>query len=102
MANIFFLAFVFVIGIALPVRYLADTVRLVEQRDAAPGCCILLPEDPVVADELKPGVPTRTVSVSAVPPRAKILDIEPKTAAVIEQQLGEARTLVWNGPVGAF
>ena len=102
MANTFLHARGVDIGRSLAERDLADTAREVEQRAEAAGCRILLPEDAVVADELKPGVPTRTVSVSAVPPRAKILDIGRKTAAVIEQQLGEARTLVWNGPVGAF
>ena len=102
MANTFLHARGVDIGQSLAERDLADTAREVEQRAEAAGCRILLPEDAVVADELKPGVPTRTVSVSAVPPRAKILDIGRKTAAVIEQQLGEARTLVWNGPVGAF
>jgi len=102
MANTFLHARGVDIGRSLAERDLADTAREVEQRAEAAGCRILLPEDAVVADELKPGVPTRTVSVSAVPQRAKILDIGPKTAAVIEQQLGEARTLLWNGPVGAF
>jgi len=102
MANTFLHARGVDIGQSLAERDLADTAREVEQRAEAAACRILLPEDAVVADELKPGVPTRTVSVSAVPQRAKILDIGPKTAAVIEQQLGEARTLVWNGPVGAF
>jgi phosphoglycerate kinase len=102
MANTFLHARGVDIGQSLAERDLADTAREVEQRAEAAGCRIVLPEDAVVADELKSGVPTRTVSVSAVPQRAKILDIGPKTAAVIEQQLGEARTLVWNGPVGAF
>jgi len=102
MANTFLHARGVDIGQSLAERDLAGTAGEVEQRAEAAGCRIVLPEDAVVADELKPGVPTRTVSVSAVPQRAKILDIGPKTAAVIEQQLGEARTLVWNGPVGAF
>jgi phosphoglycerate kinase len=102
MANTFLHARGIDIRQSLAERDLADTARAVEQRARAAGCRILLPEDAVVAADLKPGIATKSVSVSAVPQDMKILDIGPKTAAVIEQLLSEARTLVWNGPLGAF
>jgi phosphoglycerate kinase len=102
MANTFLHARGMGIGQSLAERDLADTAREVEQRAKAEGCRILLPEDAVVAAELKPDIATRIVSVSAVPQDAKILDIGPNTAAAIEELLGEARSLVWNGPLGAF
>src|SRR5262249_1227538 len=62
----------------------------------------ILPEDAVVAAQLAPGTTTRAVPVDAVPDDMMILDIGPKTVARIAAALEEARTLVWNGPVGAF
>jgi phosphoglycerate kinase len=102
MANTFLHARGIEIGRSLAERDLASTARKVEARAKASGCRILLPEDAVVAAELKPGVQTRTVPVSAVPKDQKILDVGPATVAAIARLLEEARTLVWNGPVGAF
>ncbi len=90
------------IGASLAERDLAQSAREVEARARSAGCRILLPEDAVVAPELKPGVSTRIVAISAVPEGQKILDIGPETVAAVERLLGEVRTLVWNGPVGAF
>ena len=102
MANTFLHARGIGIGRSLAERDLADTARRVEARAKAAGCGILLPQDAVVAAELKPGVRTRTVAISAVPHDAKILDVGPATVAAIERLLAESRTLVWNGPLGAF
>jgi phosphoglycerate kinase len=65
-------------------------------------CRVILPEDAVVADRLAPKTATRTLPVGAVPGDMMILDIGPKTVARIAAALDEARTLVWNGPLGAF
>ena len=62
----------------------------------------VLPTDAVVAGELKPGVATRTVAVTAVPADAMILDVGPATVAALIRHLGAWHTLVWNGPLGAF
>ena len=62
----------------------------------------ILPEDAVVAGALEPGVAARTVRIEAVPSDAMILDIGPETVTRIAAALDEARTLVWNGPLGAF
>ena len=66
------------------------------------GCDVVLPTDAVVADELKPGVATRTVAVKAVPADAMILDVGPATVAALTDRLASLKTLVWNGPLGAF
>ena len=102
MANTFLHARGTGIGASLAERDLADTAREVEARAQASGCRILLPEDAVVAAALKSGVPTRTVAIAAVPEDQKILDVGPATVAAIERLLGQSRTLVWNGPLGAF
>ena len=66
------------------------------------GCQVVLPTDAVVATALKPGVPTQTVPVNAVPADAMILDVGPATVAELTRRLATLKTLVWNGPLGAF
>jgi phosphoglycerate kinase len=66
------------------------------------NCAIILPEDAVVATALAAGAANRIVAVDALPPDMMILDIGPATVARICRALEEARTLVWNGPLGAF
>ena len=56
----------------------------------------------MTAEKLERGVVTRTVGVNAVPMNAMILDVGPETVARIAAALEQSRTLVWNGPVGAF
>ena len=65
-------------------------------------CRILLPSDAVIAREFKAGAVTETVATTAVPPDAMILDIGPRTVKEIVDVLERSRTLVWNGPLGAF
>ena len=78
------------------------TARAIIARATAAGCKVLLPTDAVVANELKRGVPTLTVPIAAVPAGAMILDVGPATVAVLTSHLARWRTLVWNGPLGAF
>jgi phosphoglycerate kinase len=66
------------------------------------GCRIVLPTDAVVASEFKPNPPTQTVSVDAVPAGTMILDLGPASVAALIQLLPSLKTLVWNGPLGAF
>jgi len=65
-------------------------------------CHITLPKDVVVAPALKEGEPTQVVAVSAVPPDQMILDLGPASVKEIKQDLVLCKTVVWNGPVGAF
>ncbi len=73
---------------------------VVRARDA--GCRIVLPVDAVVAREFKPNVPTDTVSVDAVPGDMMILDVGPDSVGALIALLPTLKTLVWNGPLGAF
>jgi phosphoglycerate kinase len=66
------------------------------------SCEIVLPSDAVVAREFKNSAEWWICDVGEVPPDALILDIGPKTVADLKRRLGEVRTLLWNGPVGAF
>ena len=61
-----------------------------------------LPVDAVIAEKLEKGVPTKTVAVEAVPEGWMILDIGPTTAEQYASELGQAGTVVWNGPMGVF
>ncbi|MBV8492797.1 MAG: phosphoglycerate kinase [Alphaproteobacteria bacterium] len=102
MANTFLFAQGQPVGRSLCERELADTARHILTEAAKRGCEIILPVDAVTAEKLEAGAVTRTVGVNAVPPTAMILDIGPETVAAITAALEASRTLVWNGPVGAF
>ena len=66
------------------------------------GCEIVLPTDAVVATVFAPNPPTQTVPVTAVPADSMILDVGPASVAAFLARLPSIRTLVWNGPLGAF
>ena len=102
MANTFLYAQGRPVGRSLCEQNLADTARAILSRAQERGCEIILPEDAVTAEKLEPGVVTRTIGVNAVPATAMILDIGPQSAERICQALEASKTLVWNGPVGAF
>ena len=102
MANTFLFAQGRGIGRSLAERALAPTARRILEQATAKGCEVILPEDAVVAATLAAGVPTRIVPIAAVPDELAILDIGPATAAAIARRLDSCRTLVWNGPLGAF
>jgi phosphoglycerate kinase len=100
MANTLLLAEGKEVGKSLVERDMVETARAILVK--AKGKTLVLPVDAVVADGLEPGVATRTVAVDAVPAGSMILDVGPKTVAEIGKHLQAAKTLVWNGPVGAF
>ncbi len=102
MANTLLLAQGKEVGRSLCERDMAETARQLLAFAGEQNCRVILPEDAVVASELAAGIPTREVATDAVPKDAMILDIGAKTAARIGAALDEARTLVWNGPLGAF
>lgn len=102
MANTFLDAQGIGVGKSMCERDMAASARAVLAAAAGQGCKIVLPIDVVVARELLEGVTSQAVPAGAVPADAMILDIGPKSVAATTERLGACRTVVWNGPLGAF
>ena len=79
----------------------ATAIRLL-RRAADHRCTVVLPKDVVIADRLAPDVPSETVRVGNIPRESMILDLGPATVADIAEKFLGLRTLLWNGPLGAF
>ena len=102
MANTFLHALGTDVGKSLCEHELADTaLEILGLADEA-GCQIILPSDAVVAREFAEGAPSEVVPVGAVPGDMMILDIGPGSANGLAAKLSDLKTLVWNGPLGAF
>jgi len=102
MANTFLAAQGINVGQSLCEHDLADTAREILSKAEAAGCEIILPRDIVVARKFKAGADSETVAPDACPADAIILDAGPATVAYIKEVLENAKTLIWNGPLGAF
>lgn len=102
MANTFLNAQGSPVGKSLCEHDLAPTAREIMEKAAAKKATIVLPVDVVVAKEFKAGAATRTVLADAVEPDDMILDIGPASVDAINERLAGCRTLLWNGPMGAF
>jgi len=102
MANTFLAAQGKPVGKSLCEHDLADTARDILAKARAKSCEIVLPVDAVVAKEFKANAPSRAVSVDAVGGDEMILDIGPQSVAHAVSVLARVKTLVWNGPFGAF
>jgi phosphoglycerate kinase len=102
MANTFLDAMGIDVGASLCEHEMAETAREILVRAAEIGCEVILPSDAVIAPEFKAGAPSKAVPVDAVPPDQMILDVGPETVTGLAARLTEVRTLVWNGPLGAF
>ncbi|MEO0621424.1 MAG: phosphoglycerate kinase [Pseudomonadota bacterium] len=102
MANTFLAAQGIAIGRSLAEHDLADTARAILTKADTAGCEILLPSDIVVAREFAAHAPHETLAATACPEDAMILDAGPETVAALTARLQTAKTVVWNGPLGAF
>ncbi|MEM9059367.1 MAG: phosphoglycerate kinase [Pseudomonadota bacterium] len=102
MANTFLAARGVDVGKSLCEHDLTETARGIAANADAAGCEIVLPLDVVVAREFKPGAESRIVAADACPADHMILDTGPASVADIHQRFESARTVVWNGPLGAF
>lgn len=102
MANTFLHAQGINVGKSLCEHDLAETaLKILKTADEA-GCKILLPVDAVVAKEFGANVENRTVDVADIAADEMMLDVGPASIAEIKEQLSKCKTIVWNGPMGAF
>ncbi len=102
MANTFLFAQGIDVGLSLCETAMADAARGIMDKAAEAGCEIVLPIDAVVAREFAEGANSETVLLDAIPADAMMLDVGPASVADLIGRLGQCKTLVWNGPLGAF
>lgn len=102
MANTFLAAQGKPVGKSLCEHDLGDTARAIMARAQAAGCEIMLPNHVVVAKEFAANAPAKSIPVEMVPDDAMILDIASDALAELAVWFDKAKTIVWNGPLGAF
>jgi phosphoglycerate kinase len=102
MANTFLAAQGLNVGKSLCEHDMAATARQIMTKAADAGCEIILPADIVVAREFAAHAPHEVLAVHLCPDDAMILDAGPQSVARVAAALDRAKTLIWNGPLGAF
>ena len=102
MANTFLAARGVDVGKSLCEHDLVDTANAIFDAADAANCTIHLPYDVMTSREFRANPPTRTVNVHEVAADEMILDIGPAAVEALSDVLKNCRTLVWNGPLGAF
>ena len=102
MANTFLLANGVSVGASLAEPDLVEEARRITGIAQANGCEILLPTDVVVAKEFKAGAEARTIGLDEVASDDMILDVGPATVGHLTELMTSCKTLLWNGPLGAF
>jgi phosphoglycerate kinase len=102
MANTFLAAQGRAVGKSLCEHDLAATAREILARAQTQNCEVVLPVDAVVATRFEANAPSRVVAVDAVDAEEMILDIGPRSVEHVVSVLARIKTLVWNGPFGAF
>ena len=102
MANTFLQAAGTNVGKSLAEPEFAETAREILAKAKEKGCEIILPVDAVIAREFKEGAASEVVAIDDVPADAMILDVGPKSVAHVTDMLAGTKTLLWNGPMGAF
>ncbi|MHB1304230.1 MAG: phosphoglycerate kinase [Acidiphilium sp.] len=102
MANTFLAAQGAELGKSLQETALHETARTIMNEAKQHGCRILLPVDFVVSETFTPNPPTQIVPAFSVPENAMALDVGPKTTDAVIAAVKDLKTLIWNGPLGAF
>ncbi len=90
------------VGKSLNEPDLADAARAVVAKAAEKNVDLVLPIDATVAAKLEPNAASRVVDIEGVSATDMILDVGPKTTAEVIAKLEACKTLLWNGPLGAF
>jgi phosphoglycerate kinase len=102
MANTFFAALGYGVGKSLCEMEMVETARQVLSGAASRKVRLYLPVDVVVADRLDAASATRTVPAQEIPEGMMALDVGPASSLLFREALQDAKTIVWNGPMGAF
>jgi phosphoglycerate kinase len=102
MANTFLHAQGINVGKSLVEKDMADTARRIMEKAESKGCAIILPVDAIVAFHFAANAPSHAYGVDAIPSDGMILDIGSQSMERVKGAIDDARTLVWNGPFGAF
>lgn len=102
MANTFLYAQGINVGASLAEKDMADTARTIMADAAKSNCTIHLPSDVVVAKRFKAHAESVVCDVNAIPADGMVLDIGPNSLMALAEVIRQSKTLVWNGPVGAF
>ena len=102
MANTFLKAQGCNIGKSICEDSLLDTARVILDRAGEQQVQILLPVDVVAADSLAGDAESRVVKVDQIPDDWMILDIGPETTDLFGEVIRDARTVIWNGPMGVY
>jgi phosphoglycerate kinase len=102
MANTFLLAQGFFIGASLAEHEMKDRALIILKSAEKAGCRILLPTDAVVAKEFNADADYCVVPINECPKDSMILDVGPQTVEQIKETLLNSKTVIWNGPPGAF
>ena len=102
MANTFLQAMGTMVGKSLAETDFEGVARDIVTEAKQKGCEIILPVDAVTAREFKEGAASQVVDIANVPSDEMILDVGPRSVARVAQVLEDSKTLLWNGPMGAF
>ncbi|WP_171185804.1 phosphoglycerate kinase [Ruegeria sp. HKCCC2117] len=102
MANTFLVAKGLNVGKSLAERNMKDTAAEILTKAESSGCIIVLPTDIVVADKFEAHAPHQVLPANQCPEDSMILDAGPESVAAITEIFAKSKTLIWNGPLGAF
>lgn len=102
MANTFLITNGVEIGKSLVERDMADEAKAIWDEARKAGCQIILPADRIAVKEFGKGVPFDVVATEALPAEMEAVDIGPATLEKLRGILTDAKTVLWNGPMGVF